>query len=75
MLAREAIQESGLSKAQLARDAGLSRAALNAWIAGAREPESESLLRLAGGLEARAERLQGIAGRLRKIAGEKEANR
>lgn len=72
MLAREAIQDSGLSKAQIARDAGLSRAALNAWIAGAREPESESLLRLASGLETRAEHLRGLAGRLRKSALRKE---
>lgn len=67
MLARDAIQESGLSKSQIARDAGLSRAALNAWIAGAREPEDESLLRLAAGLETRAEHLRTLAARLRAV--------
>ena len=73
LLARQAIQGSGLSKAQLARDAGLSRAALNAWIAGARTPGPDSLDRLASGLEARAEALHALAGKLRGAARAKRA--
>ncbi len=74
MLARDAIQESGLSKSQIARDAGLSRAALNAWIAGARAPGAESLLRLAAGLEGRADHLRKIAQRLRTAARSTDAD-
>jgi transcriptional regulator with XRE-family HTH domain len=73
LLARDAIQRSGLSKAQLARDAGLSRAALNAWIAGTRAPGPDSLDRLAAGLEARAEELRAIASKLRRAATSKRA--
>lgn len=67
-LAREAIQRSGLTKAQLARDAGLSEAALHAWIASQREPGPDSLDRLAAGLEGRAEELWRLAAGLRRAA-------
>lgn len=73
MLATEAIKRSGLTKAQLARDAGLSRAALNAWLAGQRAPGADSLDRLATGLERRAGELQGLAARLRQAAAAKRA--
>jgi transcriptional regulator with XRE-family HTH domain len=72
-LAREAIQQSGLSKAQIARDAGLSRAALNAWIAGVRGPGADSLDRLAAGLDARADTLAQLAAQLRAAAKAKRA--
>jgi transcriptional regulator with XRE-family HTH domain len=67
-LAREAIQRSGLTKAQVARDAGLGQATLHAWIASQREPEPDSLDRLAAGLEGRAEELWRLAAGLRRAA-------
>jgi transcriptional regulator with XRE-family HTH domain len=70
MLVREAIQASGIPKARLARDAGLSRAALNAWISGARMPQPESIRQLAEGLRSRAGRLQDLAAELERAAGE-----
>jgi hypothetical protein len=66
-LVREIIQESGLPRALLARDAELSRAALEAWISEARTPQPESLEQLARGLEKRSSRLQYLAFRLRAM--------
>lgn len=62
------VEKCGLSQYQLARDSGLSYAALHAWIIGKRAPRPESLLRLAEGLEARAEELQRMAEKVRHEA-------
>lgn len=61
---REVIQESELPRALLARDAKLSRAALEAWMSGIRTPQSESVEQLANGLMRRVNHLQQLAVRL-----------
>lgn len=69
MLIGRVIQQSGVSRAQLARDAELSSAALNAWTArgkASREPQPESLQKLAAGLDRRAEILRGLAEEVRE---------
>ena len=67
-LVRRVVEESGLSQYQLARDSGLSYAALHAWIIGKRAPRPESLLQLAGGLETRAQELRRMAEKVRHEA-------
>lgn len=67
-LIRRVVEESGISQAQLARDAGLSYAALRAWIIGARTPRTESLIQLAAGLEGRSDALRGLAKQFRRAA-------
>lgn len=64
-LIRRIVTESGVTQQQLARDAGLSYAALHAWLIGARTPSARSLLQLIDGLESRAEELQRLAESLR----------
>lgn len=68
-LVREIVDASGISQAQLARDAGLSYAALHAWITGIRSPRASSLLQLAEGLESRSNALRELAAYLRRAAG------
>jgi transcriptional regulator with XRE-family HTH domain len=63
------VDASGISQTQLARDAGLSYAALHAWITGIRSPRSGSLLQLAEGLESRSDALRELAAQLRQAAG------
>jgi hypothetical protein len=63
-IVREVIQESELPRTLLARDAELSRAALEAWVVGARTPQAESIEQLANGLMHRANQLQHLAVRL-----------
>ncbi|HEU4881469.1 MAG TPA: helix-turn-helix transcriptional regulator [Longimicrobium sp.] len=53
---------------ELARDAGLSYAALHAWITGIRSPRAGSLVQLAEGLESRADALRELAAQLRRAA-------
>ena len=67
-LIRRVVEESGISQAQLARDAGLSYAALHAWIIGARSPRTDSLVQLAEGLESRSDVLRRLAEQLRQSA-------
>lgn len=62
------LKDSGLTRAQIARDAGLSVAAIDAWISGARTPTPESIEKLAVGLERRAGELSELAGQLRDVA-------
>jgi transcriptional regulator with XRE-family HTH domain len=54
-LAKEIHERSGLSQAELARRAGLSRSVVNAYLKGSREPGVDALARLAaaGGFELR----------------------
>ncbi len=73
MLVRRALEESGIGRSQIARDAGLSRAALNAWTAegrAARSPRRDSLHQLAAGFRNRADRLRELADELDAAAGE-----
>nr|WP_276510407.1 helix-turn-helix transcriptional regulator [Longimicrobium terrae] len=67
-LVRDIVDASGISQAQLARDAGLSYAALHAWITGIRSPRPGSLVQLADGLESRSEALRQLAAQLRRAA-------
>jgi transcriptional regulator with XRE-family HTH domain len=64
-LVREIIRESELPRTLLAKDAEISRAAVEAWLSGNRNPTSQSAEQLAAGLERRATRLQYLAFRLR----------
>jgi transcriptional regulator with XRE-family HTH domain len=70
-LVREIVDASGISQAQLARDAGLSYAALHAWITGIRSPRPGSLIHLAEGLESRSDALRDLALKLRHAAGKR----
>lgn len=64
-LIRRIVTESGVTQQQLARDAGLSYAALHAWLIGKRSPSARSLIQLIDGLDSRAEELQRLAESLR----------
>jgi len=44
----EVLARSGLSQAELARRAGVTRSVLNAYLHGTREPGSDSLMRIVG---------------------------
>ena len=68
MLVRDIIRDSELPTTVLARDAQLSRAALQAWVAGVRTPQPESVHQLAQGLRKRAARLAELAEELDKAA-------
>jgi len=61
------LQDSELPRTLVAKDAGLGRATLEAWLSGTRNPSQESVEQIASGLEKRAERLQHLAGQLRKV--------
>ena len=68
MLVKDVIQESDLPLTLLARDANLSRDALNTWVSGRRVPQPESVHQLAEGLRRRAARLAELAEKLDKAA-------
>jgi transcriptional regulator with XRE-family HTH domain len=68
VLVKKALERSGLSRAQLARDSEISESALWSWIKGKRVPDADSLRRLAEGLELRSKELQDLAEELRKAA-------
>ena len=70
MIVRKVMRESGLTRAQMARDANLSQDALWAWWKGARAATPGSLRKLAAGLRRRAARLQELADALERAAGE-----
>lgn len=55
MTAKEILDRSGYSQAELARRAGMPRSVVNAYVRGKREPGANALARLAsaGGLELR----------------------
>jgi hypothetical protein len=75
MLVRNVIRRSALPKTVIARDANISRAALNSWIAGVRTPQTNSLRHLAAGLRRRMDVLGELAAELEKAAGEDECRR
>jgi transcriptional regulator with XRE-family HTH domain len=66
--ARTAIEGAVCSRRDLARESGLSYAALRAWVTGRRRPEPASMLRLAEALDGRAERFNRLARSLRAAA-------
>jgi hypothetical protein len=73
MLIARVIQESGVGRAQIARDAGLSTASLNAWTGqgkAQRNPQPESLRQLAAGLRRRRDVLDALADELEQAAEE-----
>jgi transcriptional regulator with XRE-family HTH domain len=70
MVIRRVVNESGLTQAQLAEDAGLSYAGIRAWLKGEREPQTESRKKLAAGLRKRAARLEELAREVDREVGE-----
>jgi transcriptional regulator with XRE-family HTH domain len=64
-LVRDIIRESEMPRTLLAKDAEISRAAIESWLSGSRNPTAQSAEQLASGLERRATRLQYLAFRLR----------
>jgi transcriptional regulator with XRE-family HTH domain len=64
---RDVIEESGLTRTQIAEDANLSRATMIAWLAGTRTPQPESVAQLADGLERRAKQLLVLVAKLRRL--------
>lgn len=74
MLVQQAIKESGLPRAQIARDAGVDPATVWAWLkptsASGRAPRATSVQKLARGLRRRGEKLIAWAERLEREAGE-----
>ncbi len=64
---REVIEESGLTRTQIAEDANLSRATMIAWLAGTRTPQPESVAQLADGLERRAYQIVSLVKKLRDL--------
>jgi transcriptional regulator with XRE-family HTH domain len=60
------IRASGLPRSMLARDSGLSRATIEAWVAARREPTTDSIAHLASGLRKRAAELVKLADRLER---------
>lgn len=54
-LIASALEQSGLSQAELARRAGLPRSVLNAYLKGNREPGADTLLRLVAAAGAKLE--------------------
>lgn len=54
-LVQMALDQSGLSQAELARRAGLSRSVLNAYLRGHREPGADALLRIVSAAGGRLE--------------------
>jgi transcriptional regulator with XRE-family HTH domain len=62
---RRALREGPFAMRQLAEECGLSYDVVRSWRSGRRRASPESIRRLAGGLERRAERLNVLAQELR----------
>ena len=63
----DAIKDSEIPRTLIAKDASLSRAALESWMSGLRNPSEESAEQVATALEHRAELLRAVAARLRRV--------
>lgn len=63
----DAIKDSEIPRTLIAKDAALSRAALESWMSGLRNPSEESVEQIAAALEHRAEVLNTVAARLRRL--------
>lgn len=70
---RGAIGESGLSRTQISRDAGIRRGVLNSWLEAEAAPEPDDLHALADGLKRRSAEIGRLADRVRQLAGERRA--
>jgi transcriptional regulator with XRE-family HTH domain len=70
MKAKTVIEDCGLTRAQLARDSGLSEATVWAWLKGTRKPSADSMRQLAAGLRKRGDSLARLADELDREAGE-----
>lgn len=68
----EVLHESEVPRTLVAKDAELGRATLESWLSGLRNPSQESVAQIASALEKRAERLQRLAAKLRKLLHETE---
>jgi transcriptional regulator with XRE-family HTH domain len=69
MKAKTVIEDSGLTRAQIARDSGLSEATVWAWLKETRNPSPDSMRQLAAGLRKRGARLERLADELDRAAG------
>lgn len=67
----DAIKDSELPRTLIAKDASLSRAALESWMSGLRNPSEESAAQIATALEQRAAILNATAARLRRVLARK----
>ena len=65
MVVLDVLRACGLTRAQIERDAGISRATLDSWSRGTRAPTAESVNAFAAGLQKRADELVRQAERLR----------
>jgi ribosome-binding protein aMBF1 (putative translation factor) len=63
---RRALREGPFAMRQLAADAGLSYDVLRSWRSGRRQPNRDSIRKLAIGLAKRSERLKTLAAELRR---------
>jgi len=70
MLVTRIVEESRQTRAQLARDAGLSEDTLWSWMTGRRNPTPEKLRQLAEGLRNRSATLAALADELERDAQE-----
>lgn len=64
---RKIVEKSGLPRAEFARVGGISRATLEAWLAGTRNPSKESLQKLTDGFRRRGEEMQQIAAEMEQV--------
>jgi len=55
------LKKHGITRVQLAEDAGVARSTLEAWAAGQAHPKPETLRRIASGLRRRAQTLLQLA--------------
>jgi transcriptional regulator with XRE-family HTH domain len=63
----DAIKSSELPRTLIAKDASLSRAALESWMSGLRNPSEQSAAQIAIALDQRAAILNATAARLRRV--------
>ncbi|CAN5634879.1 hypothetical protein BH23GEM7_BH23GEM7_27210 [soil metagenome] len=72
MIVQRALKEGPFAMRQLAKDSGLSYAALRAWASGLRTPQPEYLRKLAVGFRRRSQELEKLADQLERAGGEGE---
>lgn len=70
MLVMRVLEESELSRSEIAESAGLSKDSLDSWAGGRRVPRRGSLLQLAAGLDDLAVKLEDRADKIRRLAGD-----
>ncbi|HEV2132000.1 MAG TPA: helix-turn-helix transcriptional regulator [Longimicrobiaceae bacterium] len=70
MIAQQVLGEAGVSLRQLAEDSGVNYGTLRVWAVGKRNPQPENLRQIAAGLRERGKRLDKLAEKLERAAGE-----